>query len=129
MVVISCGLGDLSRYGKRAHALKDLVTRRFCCRKHPNMTFAFNSIIFKSYDGLNEKITEFNKIMFKLSLELKIEENYVILFSDHTVLINSPLMLGRVIEIQKEYGGNGCQLTFPVKRLVTGELINALHYL
>ena len=95
MVVISCGLNDLSRYNKRAHALADLVTRRFneCCRKNPNTTFVFNSILLTSYDWLNEEITEFNRIMFELSFQ----HSNMILFDSHEILLISPLIPGGVI--------------------------------
>ena len=95
MVVISCGLNDLSRYNKRAHVLADLVTRRFdeCCRNNPNTTFVFNSILLTSYDWLNEEITEFNRIMFELSFQ----HSNMIFFDSHEILMNSPLIPGGVI--------------------------------
>ena len=124
MVVISCGLNDLSRYNKRAHVLADLVTRRFdeCCRNNPNTTFVFNSILLTSYDWLNEEITEFNRIMFELSFQ----HSNMIFFDSHEILMNSPLIPGGVIERRKEYGGNGCHITFAAKRLVSNELITGL---
>ena len=124
MVVISCGLNDLSRYGKRAHVLADLVTRRFgeCCRKNPNTTFVFNSILLTSYGWLNEEITEFNRIIFELSFQ----HSNMIFFDSHEALMRSQLIPGGVIERRKEYGGNGCHLTYAAKRLVTSELINGL---
>ena len=124
MVVISCGLNDLSRYNKRAHVLADLVTRRFdeCCRNNPNTTFVFNSILLTSYDWLNEEITEFNRIMFELSFQ----HSNMIFFDSHEILMNSPLIPGDVIERRKEYGGNGCHITFAAKRLVSNELITGL---
>lgn len=124
MVVISCGLNDLSRYGKRAHVLADLVTRRFsdCCRRNPDTTFVFNSILLTSYGWLNEEITEFNRIMFELSFQ----HSNMIFFDSHEALMRSQLIPGGVIERRKEYGGNGCHLTFAAKRLVTSELISGL---
>ena len=124
MVVISCGLNDLSRYGKRAHVLADMVTKRLaeCCRKHPNTTFVFNSILLTSFGWLNKEIDEFNKIMFQLSLEL----DNMLFFDSHAVLMDSPLRPAGVLETRKEYGANGCHITFAAKRLVTDELIRAL---
>ena len=89
----------------------NLVTRRFadCCLKYPNATFVFNSSFkLTSYQWLNEEIAEFNRIMFELSIEL----NNMLFFDLREVLMNSPLIPGRVIKKRRHYGGNGCHLTF-----------------
>ena len=126
IVVISCGLNDLSRYGKRAHVLADLVARRLaeCCRKHPNTTFVFNSILSTSFGWLNEEIAEFNRIMFELSLEL----DNMLFFDSHAILIDSPMRRTGVLETRKDYGANGCHITQAAKRLVIDELVRALAF-
>ena len=124
MVVISCGLNDLSRYGKRAHVLADLVTRRFgeCCRRNPNTTFVFNSILLTSFGWLNEEIAAFNKIMFELSFE----HSNLMFFDSHEAIIRSKPLNEGIIENRKEYGANGCHITYAAKRLVISELVTGL---
>ena len=54
VVVISCGVNDLSRYGRRSEVLADLVTRRLkkTCAKHKNTTFVFTSLLSTSFGWL-----------------------------------------------------------------------------
>ena len=54
LVIISCGVNDLARYGKRPEVLADLVTRRLkkCCSKHRSTNFVFTSILSKAHDSL-----------------------------------------------------------------------------
>ena len=69
VVVISCGVNDLSRYGRRSEVLADLVTRRLkeTCAKHKKTTFVFTSLLSTSFGWLNRAIGSFNTIMFELA--------------------------------------------------------------
>ena len=127
MVVLACGVNDLSRYGKRAHVLADLVTKRLsaCLLKHHSTHFVFMSILDTNRDWLNREIWEFNRIMFQLSLR---HTNLSFLDSQQVLYANfrSPDM---VIEGRKEYGGNGIHLTLAAKKEISWELSRVLRFL
>ena len=123
-VIFSCGVNDLSRYGKNAHTLADLVCRRLLntCRKHSNTIFVFNSIVLRSIPWLNVEIEEFNGIMFELSLE--VENLYF--FDSHDVLMGSDEIC-RQGAIDRR--GDGVHMPAAAKRVVVDHLIDGLKHL
>ena len=129
MVVISCGVNDLARYGRRPEVLADLVVRRLkeCCANNKNTTFVFNSILSTSHEWLNDAIDSFNRIMFDVSLRVS---NFSF-FDSHAVLLDSPISGPRsarnVGVIDKD--DDGIHITFVARRLVTDQLVNGLHML
>ena len=129
MVVISCGVNDLARYGRRPEVLADLVVRRLkeCCAANKNTTFVFNSILHTSHGWLNEAIDTFNGIMFNVSLNVC---NFTF-FDSHSVLVSSPISKPRsasnVGVIAKD--DDGVHITFAARRLITDQLVNGLHML
>lgn len=127
MVVIACGVNDLSRYGKRAHVLADLIAARLssCLNKHRSTTFVFMSILETSRGWLNCEIREFNRIMFELSER---HTNLSFLDSQQVLYSNFP-SADKVLESRKEFGGNGIHLTLGAKREITWELARVLRFL
>ena len=129
MVVISCGVNDLARYGRRPEVLADLVVRRLkdTCAANKNTTFVFNSILHTSHGWLNEAIDTFNGIMFNVSLNVC---NFTF-FDSHSVLVSSPISKPRsasnVGVIAKD--DDGVHITFAARRLITDQLVNGLHML
>ena len=124
IVIISCGINDLARYGKRPEVPADLVTRRLkeCCSKHRSTNFVFTSILSTAHDWLNEAIGRFNRYM----LELAGQVTNLNFFDSHHVLLNSSLSQpwSKVPVIRS--GEDGVHITLEARKLVTTQLINAL---
>ena len=124
VVVISCGVNDLARYGRRSHVLADLVTSRFteCCENNRETTFMFTSILSTSHEWLNSAIGDFNRIMFELSIKIP---NFLF-FDSHSVLlenpISSPSSFNRVIKPDDD----GVHITFGARRVISDQLVNAV---
>ncbi len=70
MVVISCGVNDMSCYGLRGRELADKIGPRLeaVCRNHPGTTFIFNSVLYTRHSWLNRDIDILNGLMFDLSI-------------------------------------------------------------
>jgi len=126
MVIFSSGVNDLSRYGKRAHVLADLLTSRLsaCLRRNPDTTFIFNSILSTSHEWLNWEVEEVNRIMFELSAE---HHNFLF-FDSHHVLMSSHISSesSRVPVIRPD--DDGVHITSGASRIVTKQLVNAANY-
>ena len=124
IVVISCGINDLARYGKRPEVLADLVTRRLkdCCAKHQGTSFVFTALLSTAHGWLNKAAASFNRYMFDLSTRVP----NLSFFDSHQVLLSSPLSRprSRVPVIRSD--GDGVHITFDARRLVTSQLVNAL---
>jgi hypothetical protein len=126
MVIFSCGVNDLSRYGKRAHVLADLITSRLsaCLQRNEDTTFIFNSILSTSHEWLNYDIEEFNRIMFELSAK---HHNFLF-FDSHDVLkkchISAPS--SRIPVIRPD--DDGVHITSGASRIVTNQLVIAANY-
>lgn len=129
IVLISCGVNDLARYGKRPEVLADLIVRRLreCCATNKHTTFVFNSILHTSHDWLNDAIDNFNRIIFDVSLKV----SNLTFFDSHSVLLNSsisgPRSQHNVGVLAKD--DDGIHITFEARRLVTDQLVNGLHML
>ena len=126
MVIFSCGVNDLSRYGKRAHVLADLITSRLsaCLQRNEATTFIFNSILSTSHEWLNYDIEEVNRVMFELSAE---HHNFLF-FDSHAVLqrahISAPSSRTPVIRPD----GDGVHITSGASRIVTRQLVIAANF-
>ena len=77
IVVISCGVNDLSRSRYSASALASEMRDQVhsWCRKYPTKVFIFNSILNISRDVewsnlINDNIYDFNRFMFEMSLNI-----------------------------------------------------------
>ena len=69
-MILSCGVNDLSQYGKSANTLTDLVCHKLdnVCRRHHNTNFIFKSITHSCDKALlNREIDTFNHYMYELS--------------------------------------------------------------
>ncbi len=124
IVVISCGVNDLSRYSRRPDDLADLVINRLkdCCARNCNTTFVFTSILSTAHGWLNGAIGAFNRHMFELSTKVP----NLTFFDSHHVLVNSPITSVRSRTSVIVPGGDGVHITFDARKLVTDELINGL---
>ena len=123
IVIISCGVNDMSRYGKRAHVLADLVTKRFreCCEKNSQTRFVFTSVLSTRYDWLNQEIGNFNRIMFDLCLEVP----NLSFFDSHDIIMNSSLVSTSSVLLPADIS-NGVHITLAAKKLITHHLVNAV---
>ena len=118
-VVFACGINDLARYGKSPTALADefLGPLRDVCARHPNTTFVLSSLLSTKFSWLNAAAGQFNKLAFKLSLEL---ENFVF-YDSHAVLVESEVHV-------LDNGGDGVHVTSTARRKVTDRLVEALSF-
>ena len=124
IVIISCGVNDLARYGKRPEVLADLVIRRLreSCNKHKHTSFIFTSILSTNHRWLNNAIGQFNKFMSDLASEV----SNLSFFDSHHVLLNSSLTKpwSKVPVIRSD--GDGIHITFEARKLITNHLVNGL---
>ena len=119
VVIISCGINDLSRHGLTSNALADMVIQRLrdCCRKYPNTMFIFNTILLsKNHDWLNYEVHQFNRYMYNVSTEI----SNLHFFDSHNILKHSGIH--RVWVPQ----GNGIHITLDARRLVIRELVGCV---
>ena len=117
-VIISSGINDLSRYGKSANTLADMVCRKLenCCNKYPNTNFVFNSITHvKQQNWLNREIVDFNNYMFELSQRVR---NLSFFDSHELIMCMRP-------EIVWERG-NGVHLCYNVRRMIVKGMVTAV---
>ena len=91
VVVFSCGVNDLSRYGIRGQELSDRIAYRLldCCHRNPGTTFVFNSVLYTRHDWLNEEIDILNRNMFELSVDCQ----NLLFFDSSAVLTDHPMSL------------------------------------
>ena len=126
IVVISSGINDLARYGKRAHVLADLVTKRLsaCCLQNPHTTFIFSALLHTKFAWLNKACSDFNDMMFELATSVP----NLSFFDAHEVLtsaISSAPLPFRVINPDDD----GIHITFKARRVVTDQLANGVEYI
>ena len=114
-VVISSGINDLSRYGRRAPSLIDTMAPRFASysEKFKNCTFIFNSLLSTSRVWLNQATQIFNNYMFRLSLQ---QEN--LWFLDFASLLHRTNFLNT--------RGNGIHITLQAQRVFTNILTTCI---
>lgn len=124
VVIVSCGVNDLSRYGHTANSLADVVCRRFkqYSEQFPNTKFIFNTILLsRDHKWLNTEIISFNKYMYDLSRRTP---NLYFFNSDGLVAQSN---------IRRVYpnhpNNNGIHVTLDVKKLVTRELVNSVGFI
>lgn len=127
IVIMSCGVNDLARYGKRAHVLADLVAKRLaeCCERNRDTTFIFNSNLSTSHAWLNEAIEQFSHVMFRLSLEVP----NLVYFDSHAVLKRNPISSGRSQEKVIQHDGDGVHITREARRVITDQLVKAVDFI
>ena len=72
-VFLSCGVNDLSRYGKNSRTLFNYFSSliKVYRQKFPNTLFIFNSLLLTSFGWLNDEVMKLNYDIFHLSLENK----------------------------------------------------------
>ena len=72
LVFISCGVNDLSRYGKTGNYLANFICEKLSefSRLYPDTIFIFNSILNTFYDWLDRASEHVNESVFRLSLNL-----------------------------------------------------------
>lgn len=131
IVMIACGINDLSRYGKSAYVLADLFLQKFhqCLIKHKHTDFVFITIGETKWDWLNKEVQIFNNLMFSLSLK---HRNLCIV--DTRQVLADGLNRGRWskglgLEGREEFGGNGVHLHLHAKKLITTELSCVVKFL
>jgi hypothetical protein len=123
IVVLSCGVNDISRYNESAASLAALVCDRLarCCESNPRTKFVFNSLTLTADRGwLNSELTKFNNFMFELSLHVP-NLSY---FDAHGLIVREFRDLQRDALYETE--GNGVHLSLTVRKLVSRELMSAL---
>jgi hypothetical protein len=124
IVVISCGINDLARHGKRSEVLADLVMERFrkCCAKHKNTSFVFTSLLSTKHEWLNRAVGSFNRYMYELAAEVP----NLTFFDTHQVLLRSSLSMpwSRTPVIRPN--DDGIHITFEARKLATTQLVNGL---
>jgi len=123
MVVLSCGINDLSRYNETAESLASKVCDRLArsCELNPRTKFIFNSLTLTADQGwLNSELTSFNNTMFELSLNVP-----NLYYFDSHGLISREFRRSRRDDVY-EIGGNGIHLSLAVRKLVSRELMSAL---
>ena len=127
IVVISCGVNDLARYGRRAHVLADVVTKRLeeCCKRHRATTFVFTSVLSTGHVWLNAAVGEFNKIMFELSMRVP----NMAFFDSHSVVLGNSISSpsSRVTVIRP--GDDGIHISFEARKLISDQLVNGVELL
>ena len=74
VVVVSCGVNDMSRYGHTANTLADVTQSRFkhYIDRYPTTKFIFNSVLkSRDYTWLNREVNIFNRHMFYFAQNLR----------------------------------------------------------
>ena len=86
IVIISCGVNDLSRYNHTPQTLSETVVPRLklACAKNPGTNFVFSAILSTRLKWLNNWIGQFNNIMFELAAEIP----NLFFFDSHSVLLH-----------------------------------------
>ena len=125
IVIISCGVNDLARYGRRSEVLADLVINRLrsCCKRNRNTNFVFTALLSTSHGWLNRAIGSFNRYMFELAAELP----NLAFFDSHQVLMSNPISRGTSKTPVLRPNADGVHITFDARKLVTTQLINGLN--
>ena len=110
----------MSRYGRRAHVLADMVCQRLkrCCAKNPATMFIFTGILSTNHRWLNEAAGSFNQIMFDLSCQIP----NLCFFDSHSVLMSSPISLPGSRTPVIRPNEDGVHITFEARRVVTDNL-------
>jgi hypothetical protein len=123
VVVISCGVNDMSRYGLSGRQLANRISRRLVdlCKRHSNTTFVFNSILYTRHEWLNDEIDIFNNIMFELSVSCP-----NLLFFDSSEVIAAHPMARRVDNVLDPLSRGGIHMTRDARFLVSDELVVAV---
>ena len=121
-VILSCGVNDLSRYGKSANTLADLVCHKLDngCRKHINTNFIFNSITHsRDKAWLNREIDTFNHHMYELSRRVP----NLSFFDSHQMIksVNPDIVWER-----SERSDNGIHLCFNVRKMIVRGMVDAV---
>ena len=122
VVIVSCGINDLSRYGHTANSLADVVCNRLklYSAQYPNTKFIYNSILLtRDHKWLNNEVNMFNRYMFELSRSTR---NLFFFNSDGLVAQS---------DIKRIYhpNSNGIHVSLDVKKLITRELVNSVGFI
>ena len=121
IVIVSCGVNDLSRYGHTANSLADIMCKLFkqYSFRYPNTKFIFNSLLLtRDHKWLNTEIKSFNRYMFDLSRNTR---NIYYFDSDRLVA---------QCGIKRIYSdSNGIHVSLDVRKLVARELVNSVGWI
>lgn len=137
VVIVSCGINDLSRYGHTANSLADCITHRFkqYSTRYPNTKFIINSLLrSRDYQWLNAEVELFNHYMFELSRSTR----NMYYFDSHGLAsrcsIRNFYVSGKRTDLTESdmrnvENNNGIHITLDVRKLVVRELVNSVGYL
>ena len=120
-VILSCGINDLSRYGKTAHSLIDNIRHKLesCCKKYRKTNFIFNSVTHvKDRTWLNREISVFNDYIYNLSKHIP----NLSFYDSHAMIMNERYQF----EFVYERNGNGIHLCFEVQKFVARGLVSSV---
>jgi hypothetical protein len=124
IVVVSCGVNDMSRYGHTATTLADVTQSRFkhYVDRYPTTKFIFNSVLkSRDYPWLNREVDIFNRHMFYFAQSLR---NFSFFDSDKFV---QSYNFRYANDVYVKDGG--IHITLQVRKLITWELVNAVGYI
>ena len=124
IVIVSCGINDISRYNHTANSLADIICAKFkhYCARYPNTKFIFNSILLttgRNSRWLNPEVNLLNKYMFELA---SVTPNLYYFDSDKLVEKSS----FRQVYIPRSEGGNDIHISTEVRKLIVRELVNSV---
>ena len=137
IVLISCGINDLARYGKTANTLADIMESRFreYSVRFPQTKFIFNSLLrCRGYPWLNSQVRQFNAHMYELS---NVFRNLCFFDSDKLV-DTSGLSLKDIFISGRDRAGltersmmdsqsnDGIHITLRCRKMVTEQMANAV---
>ena len=140
VVIISCGINDMARYGKSATTLADIVTSRFreYAARYPNTKFILNSVLLtRDHPWLNREVNKFNSFMFSLAEKTRnlsfFDSDRLIYRSDlrqRQIFVSSDLKSGLSEQTMfNSQSNNGIHISFQARKMVTWQLVNAVGYL
>ena len=123
-VVISCGINDMSRYGKTSHVLADMILTRLsdCCARHPDTVFIFNSVLHTKHAWLNNEVDTLNRYMFELSMRVP----NLRFFDSHEAIVMDTKLSSKIDNVIDPNDKHKTHLTLAAKKLVTSQIVSAI---
>ncbi len=119
-VIVSSGINDLSRYNHDACSLLRNIFDKILhfCRKYPETTFIFNSLLSTKFSWLTPESTKVNRAMFDMSMRI----TNLWFFDSHHIC----MMIKQRGRIVLDPDGNGIHLTFLARREISHCLIRCI---
>ena len=114
IVVITCGINDLTRHNFTATKLLDFIIPKLneYVVKYPNTTFIFNSLLYTVDPFFNREISIYNREIFNYSLHC----DNIWFFDSHHLVSEGP----NPIDLSDR--GNGVHITYHAKKHISGVL-------